>query len=557
MSLGARMQPCFDRRRPSSSGGGSRRWPAAALCLLLSWGAAPSSRAQEEILIPVGAIWKYFKGRVEPDPAWIEVDFDDSRWDAGPTGIGYGDNDDATVLTDMQNGYMSIYCRHVFELADAGSVRSLVLRIDYDDGFVAYLNGVEVARAGLTGNPPPFNAAAVDREATGIPVSFPIDLARAPLQNGSNVLAVQVHNSTIGSSDLSFIPSLVKNPDNCPQALTCLYDGAANVVRLRWTNRLLAYDSFEVRREGVLVEPFLPGGMALYDDFFPVAGEIRYSVTAINQDEPCRALECSVYVFSSSDVLIAPGDEWSFFRGRTNPPANWTAVEFDDSGWESGPTGIGYGDGDDATILADMQNNYLTVFCRTSFVISNPSAVRELRLSVVYDDGVVAYVNGAEVGRVNMPAGAVTALTPAVAAIEPSVTEFVIPADRLRPGVNIVAASVHNVNLTSSDLSFIPTLYRIPGGQVQPRFRRGDIDNDGRVILSDAIRLLNHLFLAAPVPSCADAADVDDNGILAINDAIFLLNHLFLSGPKPPPPGLECGPDPTPDPLGPCATTGC
>ena len=84
-----------------------------------------------------------------------------------------------------------------------------------------------------------------------------------------------------------------------------------------------------------------------------------------------------------------------------------------------------------------------------------------------------------------------------------------------------------------------------------PQFRRGDVDASGTVNLSDAIRLLNHLFLGKPTPECFDAADFDDNGSANISDAVANLNYLFLAGGPPGAPGpTDCGPDPnleTPD----------
>ncbi len=63
-----------------------------------------------------------------------------------PAGIGYGDDDDSTVLTDMQSEYISVYMRRSFNVEDHTQVTGLTLAVNYDDGFVAYINGTEVAR---------------------------------------------------------------------------------------------------------------------------------------------------------------------------------------------------------------------------------------------------------------------------------------------------------------------------------------------------------------------------------------------------------------------------
>ncbi|HVR74103.1 MAG TPA: hypothetical protein VMT52_07220 [Planctomycetota bacterium] len=84
-----------------------------------------------------------------------------------------------------------------------------------------------------------------------------------------------------------------------------------------------------------------------------------------------------------------------------------------------------------------------------------------------------------------------------------------------------------------------------------PRFRRGDVNGDGEVDISDVVYLLGHLFLGFEKPPCTDAADIDDSGFLGVTDAIFLLTFLFSGGKEVPPPGvLVPGIDPTPDALG-------
>jgi len=124
--------------------------------------------------------------------------------------------DDATVLTDMQNNYVSVYLRRSFSVADPVSLENLLLAVDYDDGFVAYLNGVEIARSSSmadTGTPPRYNKTAnAGHEALQSVEYFSLkkylNLLHPPPQN--NVLAIQVHNIALDSSDLSIHPRLVE-----------------------------------------------------------------------------------------------------------------------------------------------------------------------------------------------------------------------------------------------------------------------------------------------------------------------------------------------------------
>jgi hypothetical protein len=97
------------------------------------------------------------------------------------------------------------------------------------------------------------------------------------------------------------------------------------------------------------------------------------------------------------------------------------------------------------------------------------------------------------------------------------------------------------------------------GGPVAGSFRRGDSDASGAVNLTDAIRILNVLFLGIGEILCLDSADSDDSGAVNLTDAIRVLNVLFLGIGEIPAPGLtNCGPDPTADDTG-CASypAGC
>jgi hypothetical protein len=83
-------------------------------------------------------------------------------------------------------------------------------------------------------------------------------------------------------------------------------------------------------------------------------------------------------------------------------------------------------------------------------------------------------------------------------------------------------------------------------------FFRGDSDADGRLTVTDALLVLNYLFLRGPRPGCIKTGDSNDDGRLDVTDPVYLLQHIFLGGFTPPEPGSTCGPDPTPDAL-PCS----
>ena len=172
--------------------------------------------------------------------------------------------------------------------------------------------------------------------------------------------------------------------------------------------------------------------------------------------------------------LVSHSDAWRYRKGTNAPPVGWqtNADATLDSSWLSGPGGFGYGDNDDATILADMVNNYTTVYIRKTF---NTTSLLEtnlhLRLVMDFDDGFVAYLDGAEIARANAPGAAgneplFSAVAPASREAskgdnspQPAITYDLGPVgDRLQPGNHVLAVMGLNQAISSSDLSLIADL---------------------------------------------------------------------------------------------------
>ncbi len=107
----------------------------------------------------------------------------------------------------MKNNYLTVYTRKAFNISDPSTITGISLNIDYDDGFVAYLNGQEVARASMPSGTPDYDTKATSHEA-GTPETFDLALYLDYLVSGTNVLAIEVHNVGSSSSDLSMISEL-------------------------------------------------------------------------------------------------------------------------------------------------------------------------------------------------------------------------------------------------------------------------------------------------------------------------------------------------------------
>ena len=158
--------------------------------------------------------------------------------------------------------------------------------------------------------------------------------------------------------------------------------------------------------------------------------------------------------------LVPLGANWKYLDDGTTPQSGWQSRGFNDNAWPGGFGELGYGDGDEVTVLVNgavAVSKPITTYFRHQFDVSTlPS--EPLTLRVRRDAGVVVYLNGEEVFRDNMPAGAVNANTRASAAVlgpdESRLLTTTISPQSLELGTNILAAEVHLTNRSALDLSF-------------------------------------------------------------------------------------------------------
>lgn len=109
-------------------------------------------------------------------------------------------------------------------------------------------------------------------------------------------------------------------------------------------------------------------------------------------------------------TLLPAGSTWKYLDNGSNQGTAWRASAFDDSSWAQGPAQLGYGDGDEATVVSfgpTSTAKYITTYFRKSISVANPAAFTSLTLRARRDDGIVVYINGVEVWRDNMPTGTV------------------------------------------------------------------------------------------------------------------------------------------------------
>lgn len=162
----------------------------------------------------------------------------------------------------------------------------------------------------------------------------------------------------------------------------------------------------------------------------------------------------------ASRIVVPAGAEWRYHDLGTDPGPTWMAPGFDDSGWPSGPAQLGFGDGDEATVVqgGPAGARWTTIYFRHTFPVDDAEAGLAASLRVLADDGAQVFLNGIEIARWNVENGAIGHTTwaawPVSGVDETLFHAFAVPAGALRGGDNVLAVAVHQADPGSGDLSF-------------------------------------------------------------------------------------------------------
>ena len=164
-------------------------------------------KATRDVIFPAGSAWKYLDDGSNAGKEWTESRFDDSAWKDGPGTLGYGDEQTTVVESGGGAGdkHCTTYFRKKFVVEDVLRYDGLLLRLLRDDGAVVYLNGTEIRRDNM-----PVGEITFETQANGTVGGgneekfFESDASAAALLKGENVLAVEIHQASANSSDISF-----------------------------------------------------------------------------------------------------------------------------------------------------------------------------------------------------------------------------------------------------------------------------------------------------------------------------------------------------------------
>lgn len=437
-------------------------------------GSAPVSLA----LIPPQSDWRFLDNGGEAPINWNAPGFlfDDSGWASGPAQLGYGDGDENFVVSfgpDPANKFITTYFRRTLFIEDPSLYTNLALRVLRDDGVVVYLNGAEVWRDNLPeGAPNHLTPALVSINGSAENLFYVALAGVAPglLHYGENTIAVEVHQQSASSSDLSFDLELIGNTvfSNAPPLVVItspvsganFTTGAVNItVTAADADGLVT--ALELFADGVKLAS-LPLAGGTFSWVGVCAGPHVLEARATdNSSAVAVSAPVNITVTGPPLPLVAAGARWKYLDTGANLGTTWRALNFNDAAWASGPAQLGFGDGDEGTVVngGPSTNRFITTYFRHAFVVANPTTVGALTLRLLRDDGAVVYLNGTEVVRNNLPTGAVTFSTLAVtnAGAADELNNFyasaVSPA-LLRAGTNVIAVEVHQAAINSSDLSF-------------------------------------------------------------------------------------------------------
>jgi hypothetical protein len=315
--------------------------------------------------------WVYWDCDTTPAADWALNGFGSSCWTTGRAPLGYGET---YLATTLQRRPITSYFYNDFLVDNPTEVTRVVAEVMYDDGFVAYLNGVEVARGSMPSGTVTPTTLASGHEANNAYVTIDLTAHRDLLKPSFNRLAIEVHQSSASSSDLVMDMALV------------LYGGG---------------------------EP--PP---------PETGED-----------------------------IPRGSTWRFWD--QGPPGSFASDWYNDAHWESGRGPIGFGE---SYVATTSDRGEMTTYFRRWFTVDDPSVKTRMIAELMYDDGVVVYLNGREIQRVSMPADPwFDHDTPAIwheAQNRYETFDWSQFAGLLTAGPNLLAVEVHQDDPGSSDLVF-------------------------------------------------------------------------------------------------------
>lgn len=292
------------------------------LVLVLGYEISPAAE-----IFSTNSVWRFRKGQSEassPIAAWRTAGFDDSAAgfanSAAP--FWYGDvRVGGTPLTDMQNTYTCVFLRRTFTIGNAAQVSALMLRAYVDDGFVAWINGVEVARVNVSAASPTYQTLAQNQPVDpAVFNNYNLPPPAGYLTTGTNVLTVQAFNTSAGSSDFGFdalldvtltesTPPVIANISPAPGLVTELTS-----ISVTFSEPVTGLDANDFLINGVPPSAMTSGGNTFTFTF----GQPVYGPVFINWNSSHGITDLATP--GNAFNATAPGATWQYTLTDTTAP---------------------------------------------------------------------------------------------------------------------------------------------------------------------------------------------------------------------------------------------
>jgi uncharacterized repeat protein (TIGR01451 family) len=405
------------------------------------------------------AQWSYKGGGTNLDavPTWKTLAYAEPGWlTLRPQAFGFGANPpvrNTAIPEDATAGgggistarYPTLYFRKVVSVTapQLTSYIDFILQAKFDDGIVVWVNGVEAYRNNMptgTINYATLASSAIANNGADI---YSSNIPKSLFVAGNNIIAVEIHQNSLTSTDLFFDFQLIGNTNaagNTGRPFTVRYNNASEKGNILFVANNIITSSGAITTE------------------VPPAG------TATNNSNTGAYLD----IDNTTTNLFNLGSSWKWRSTGAIPAANWNTTAYSDAAWAAGNGELGYGDGDEVTCIpygcngnvcnpTNSCNKYWTYYFRKTINITSLAGINQFLFNYKRDDGIVIYVNGTEILRENMPGGAIAYNTPASSDIsnENAVVSYTL--NGTSPfiiGNNTIAVEIHQSSQPSTDISF-------------------------------------------------------------------------------------------------------
>jgi len=446
-------------------------------------GSVTSSTAMVSILIPpyfvlglTDHFWRYEESNTDLGQAWRAVSYDDSGWQTGRGIFAREDNPTISPLTNTVltlkdsggvNNIITHYFRTSFVLTNNPEWVILVASNYFDDGAVVYVNGAEAFRYNMPGGDIQFSTRAPAVNPAGEGTFVVSNILSDLLVQGTNLVAVELHEATLTSADTAFgMALIVRNIPPEPPTIatqpssTTVFagDNASMSVGLSGGNARYQWFQNGDALPGANSSTLLLTNVSFHQNgaYFVVAsnslGSVTSSVVVLNVLD--RQLKLRLLEFTNA---------WRFDQSGADLGVAWRAPGYNDASWPSSPGVLanmfesGYPEPFHAilSLLDESSRPITTYYFRTHFTV--PAGLTNLVLlaSNLLDDGAIFYINDVEAARVRL-IGSVTAGTFAAASpTDGHDYEIVfLSSASMVAGDNVLAVEVHQSSSFSSDVIF-------------------------------------------------------------------------------------------------------